>query len=394
MSTGRRIAGQTALLTGGNLIGLGLNFAGGIVITRALGPEGRGTFAWLLTLVGIAIQVAALAPAPAIRALPDEERARLPLAIPLLAGLGTVLTMPLLAYGLARPAPAVEVDGLLLLGWIAVPATAAALGLSTLVQIGGKPGPILAVQSVPRLVQLGLVLLFAALGRMDVAVAIGLFATTACVEVGLAAALLPRGTCWTWPDGALLRAVAGRLGAGWVATIALFCLSRVGLLVLAGTAPLAETGIYSVALTLQEVALIAPVALGGVLISLGGGRRAGRRAATLILGGVAVACAAAALLAPFVVPLLFGARFAGAADLFRLLLPGVVCAAAHQIAQSGLYASGSARVVAAPALAGFAVAILTALLAVPAYGAEGAVLSNLCGYLTLAVLSVRLSVRS
>lgn len=367
------------------------------MVTRALGPDGRGVHAWLLTLAAVAVQVALLAPPHAVRALAGRPRERLPATLAALCGLGAIGTLPLAAYALLDPvAPAVG-PSLVFAAWLSVPLTATALALFALLQTEARATPILLVQTAPRALQLAVVLALAAGGALDLPAAVWLHSATALATLGLTVLLLrPSGRALR-PDPALARDLSRHLGLGWVSALALFCTPRVSVVALGWSAPVDTVGQYGLALALQEAALAVPTALGGALIAHVGlrgapaARRDRVRAAALALVPTAGVCLAAALLAPVLVPLVFGSSFAPAAALFQGLLATIVPATLFQLCQPLLIADGRPLGLTLPALAAFSVAIATAIVAIPHHGAWGAVGSNVAGFLTLAALGAYLS---
>lgn len=391
MSHVGRIARQTALLTAAQFLGLAVSLIGTVIVTRSLGPEGRAVYAWLLTLVGIAIQLALVAPPPVVRAIAVSSPPSLPATLAALCIAGAVLTAPLALYVLLDETIGRASRPYLALAWLAVPVTATTLALNTLVQISDRTRPILLVHVGPRVIQIALIGALAATGRLNLTGAITIFVLTSVVELSFAVACLP-GSLGGWrPSLSLMRAALALLGAGWLSALAIFAIPRIGLIVLGSYAPLEATGRYSVALTLQEAALVAPVALGGVLITHVGkhgrlGRRMRNEGGLLVLGISVVTCSLAAIVAPEFVTLTFGAAFAPAATSFRLLLISVVLATCYQLCQTLLYNRGRPMPIVAPSVAACLVALATALIAIPRLGVPGAILSNVLGFATLAAL--------
>jgi hypothetical protein len=72
MAVRRRLVEQTLLLTFAQLLALAVGFVATIAITRALGPEARGLYAWVLTWTAIAVQIAALASNQTVRGIAGE----------------------------------------------------------------------------------------------------------------------------------------------------------------------------------------------------------------------------------------------------------------------------------------------------------------------------------
>lgn len=390
MSSARTIARDTALLTAGQLVGLLLNFAGMILIARALGPEGRGVYAWVLIVASFAIQLANLAPPAVVRAIAERSARDLSPTLALLSALGACATLPFLALALSIDAVGAGTRALVAIAWLAVPLSAATLALFTLVQISGRPFPILTVQIAPRVIQLALVVLLLQLGSLNLTAAVWMFPAAALIDLLFVVAALGSERWSAGPSLDLMRSFAASLGAGWVANFALYCMPRVGFLALGVTASLATTGQYSVALTLQEVALTAPVVLGQVLITRLSRRGVPVLHATFLLGGMAAICAICALTAPLFIRLAFGPAFAPAAEYLRALLVAVLCGTLYQICLPVLYRSGSAARMVVPAFGALLVAAGLAL-TIPRMGVGGAILSNLVGFATLAGLALSLS---
>ncbi|MBV9076290.1 MAG: hypothetical protein JO048_02260 [Methylobacteriaceae bacterium] len=391
MSNSRRIARDTALLTGGQLAGVALTIVPTVLITRTLGPDARGVYAWVLTVAGFGIQLATLAPLPAVRTLAERGDRRLPATLATLAWAGTLVTLPLLAYAWFDPAIGARFRPLLLAAWLAVPLTATSLSLSPLIQIRGVARQILTAQIAPRAAQFAIAVALFATGLLTLTTAIWIFPTIAAIELGLVLLVLGRGIGDFRPSPRLMRRAAALLGAGWVSAISLFILPRIGLVVLGTTGALATTGQYSVALTLQEVSMLAPAALGGVLVTHvlrhgSPGWRTGLKALAIVLVPMGAAFAGAGFAAPLIVQVIFGPAFLPAADLYRLLLISVFLGTVYQLCQPFLFRDG--RHIAVPAAGGLAVAAVVAIVAIPTLGVIGAVLSNVLGFLSLMLIAI------
>ncbi|MDB5557387.1 MAG: hypothetical protein JWQ36_321 [Enterovirga sp.] len=391
MSHVGRVARQTAFLTVAQFTGLGVSLLGTILVARALGPQGRAVYAWLVTLVGMAIQIALIAPPAVVRSVALRAPERLPATIVLLSLAGSVLTLPLAAYVLLDGHIGPEARPHLLLAWLCVPVTATTLALTTLLQIEARILPVLAVHVWPRIIQVGFLVHFWLSGQLDLAAAISVFVFTAVLELGLALACLWPQIVSLRPSLGLVQQILALLGAGWLSSLAIFAVPRIGLVVLGSYAPLDATGLYSVALTLQEAALVGPAVFGGVLITHVGrhgwfGRRTRVRGGVSVLVFSAATCAVAAAIAPDLIALTFGPSFGPSASAFRMLLAAVVLATIYQMCQPVLFSRGRPLAIAGPSLGACLVALVVALVAIPAIGSSGAIISNLAGFATLAAL--------
>lgn len=393
MGTLRPVARDAAILAAGSYAALGCSFAGTVLIARALGPDGRGLYAWLLTLVFLAVQLATLAPAQAVRAL-VAERGGVPAGLPaglVLVGLaGSLAGLPVLAYAAHDPALGAAASPYLLPAFAAVPLAAATLCLQGVLVAAGRVALFAAAQTLPRLLQFGAVLWLSARGELDLLHALWLGPAAIGLELLLTAAAIGPRDLLARPRLAELRTVGRRLGEGWLAALALFLLPRIGLLALGATAGAASAGQYSVALTLQEVAGLAPAALGGVLISRSGAASGSPRAGAIFLAAAAAILLAGWWLAPLLVPLVFGADYAPAAAILRPLLGGTLLFTGVQLLQPALWRDRRRGAPAFPAVAAAATAGLVAFWAVPRYGEAGAIASNLAGFAVLAVAATAL----
>jgi O-antigen/teichoic acid export membrane protein len=397
MSHVGRVARQTAFLTIAQFTGLGISLIGTILVARALGPEGRAVYAWLITLVGMAIQIALVAPPTVVRSVALTSPERLPATLVLLSLAGSLITLPLAAYVLIDEHIGREARPFLLLAWLTVPVTATTLALTTLLQIEARVLPVLAVHVWPRIIQVALLLFYWLKGGLDLSTAIAVFVFTAVLELVLALACLGPTMDSLRPSLRLVQRILALLGAGWIASLAVFAVPRIGLIVLGSHAPLEATGLYSVALTLQEAALIGPAAFGGVLITHVGrhgwfGRRTRVRGGASVLAFSAATCGIAAMIAPEFIALTFGPSFAPAAAALRILLVSVVLATLYQMCQPLLFSRGRPLPIAAPSLGACFVALTVALVAVPRLGVSGAILSNLAGFAALVLLAFAFSI--
>ena len=99
------------------------------------------------------------------------------------------------------------------------------------------------------------------------------------------------------------------------------------------------------------------------------------------------------MIAPEFIALTFGPSFAPAASALRILLVSVVLLTLYQMCQPLLFSRGRPLPIAVPSLGACSIALVVALLAVPALGVSGAILSNLAGFASLVVLALTFSIR-
>lgn len=187
---------------------------------------------------------------------------------------------------------------------------------------------------------------------------------------------------------------------GVIYAVALFLIDmnyRVGMVALERSGSISELGMYTVATQLAEVLWQLPTAFGFVLFAHTAAANDAnlvhieRRVAESTRISLALVTGAAvilAILAPWLVPVLFGADFASTAGVIVALLPGVVAFTAFKVINTyfaGRGSPGTAIVLMAPTV------VLNFILAgvlVPRYGATGAAVSASISYFVAAVAFV------
>ena len=272
--------------------------------------------------------------------------------------------------------------------------TGAAIPLIALVQIGSRPWPMLVAHVGARAAILVVVAALWAAGALDLAAAVWINAVLAALQLAILLVLL-RARVSLRPDLALARRIAARVGAGWIAALALFALPRVSLVMLGNRGELAETGYYSIAVALFELMSVVPVSASGVLTThLAGGARAGPRGALALLAAMGALSLAAGLSAPMLIPLVFGAPFAPAVGPFPGMLAAVMLTTLHQFCQGALQARGRPLPILVPPVLGVGTAFAVAWTAVPSQGAFGAVVGTVAGTGVLAAAAAVLMCRS
>ncbi len=378
---------------GGMLVGL----VASILITRALGPEARGVYAWVLTVYGIATQLAMLVPYNTMRQLgsanvkeirggegPIEKNwPRLAGTWAVLVVVGWVISLPVLAWALTQPLG--QTYGYLLwLVWAGMPAINLATGLNALVHLRRRTSDIL----VPTFLSRGIVTL-----QIVVAWAIGILtlplAMAATPYLAVIVCLVIVGWLgipvrrWQF-DAALARRASRFIGATWVAALVTYMAPKVVMLVLPQYAGLAELGYYSIAATLLDVALMVPNAVTSVLISHFTRMESSPRARLHTLLGLLVivlGCAVFGVVtAPYLLPLVFGAGFIASVEPFRILLVALILQAPLAVYTGHLTARAHAWGLLLPPLASLLATTGAAFMLIPVYGMNGAAWAAVAGY--------------
>jgi len=169
---------------------------------------------------------------------------------------------------------------------------------------------------------------------------------------------------------------------------------RIGLYVLRYFYDAAVVGQYSIALNMAEVLLFIPNSFGVILFartSSSTDEEASRFtpiAARNVLALTLVSALVLGLVAPVLVPLIFGQAFRPSIALFLVLLPGVITFALYRVLSYDMIGRGFPLRVSLASGAGLIANLVVAILLVPRLGAMGAVFGNLAGYiLTTAVIT-------
>jgi O-antigen/teichoic acid export membrane protein len=169
---------------------------------------------------------------------------------------------------------------------------------------------------------------------------------------------------------------------------------RADVLLLGILAPAASLGIYVVAYQSIEPILVLASAGSATILALGHGRpevEGGAVTARLIRetllvgGGLAVV---AAVLAPVLVPLVYGEAFTESVVPLLILLPGIVALACGRIAMADLMRRNMLERMAAISVAAMILNVGLNMALIPAFGAVGAAVASLASYSTHAALAI------
>jgi len=184
-----------------------------------------------------------------------------------------------------------------------------------------------------------------------------------------------------------------------VVLIVAFISYRVSLYILRYYHDDAAVGQFSIALNVAEVLLFVPNSFGLVLFSKSASSRdedadaltpvATRSVFLLTL----VASVALGLVAPVLVPLIFGKAFAPSVPPFLLLLPGIVVFSIYRMLSYDIVARGHPLRVSATAATGLAFNVAVCFALVPTMGATGAALGSVVGYLVNSVVITLIFIR-
>ena len=354
-----------------------------LIVARALGPDGRGTTAFVLVTAQVVAVVASFGLPQASLVLVAEQSRRGTLLTNLIvfqlaAATATALVVcaTLLVAGEQRP-KGVGTSEILTLGAATVANGLFHAGDQFLLGSGRllQRGTVIAVWPWTYVaVLLSLVLLIG----LDVPAVIG--AWTVC-----------HGVAALWLLGTAARAAGlGRLdfellmralrfgGRLWPGNLAFFLNFRVDQILMGFITTQATLGIYAVAVNASEPLLYLPGAVASALLPLitrsaprERHERALRAFRSLLIPSAATVLAAAAL-GPIVIPVVFGTAFAASVGPFLLLLPGTMGYVVSSVFSSSLLGASRPGLSSLAAITSLVVGVGLDLALIPAFGAEGA----------------------
>lgn len=400
MRSGRaRFARALGGLTVVNVFVTLLGFVSGPLQARELGPAGRGELAAAVVVVTLVPWFLNLGlPAFVAREVATEETDQGTL-------FGTVIVLGLISslvgWAWALPVARLVAHGrrpvelLIMLGFAFLPIALVGNVLSGAFW-GGQDWRGL---STLRLLAPGLVVIgflgLAATHHFTVATAAGV---TFAAGLGSLAPLVP--LVWHtrgWRFDSILASRALRWGTRmWLGTLANLGNLRLDQLLMAGLVPARELGLYTVAVTTSGFTAVLTQSLNFLVLPLvaRGDRASVRRILRITLVGTAAGCAVLALVAPWIVPVLFGQAFTGSVTLLQVLVVGSVLLAGNGVLNAALGGDGHPGDTALAEGIGLGLTIPVLVLVLPTFGAMGAaVVSDLSYAVVFAVLLLRARIR-
>lgn len=383
----------TAALFWAQIVGNSGLFVALVLVTRGLGPSGRGTIAFITVAAMLLARIARLGVTEAttiFAAQREHVRPTLLANLLLSVAAGSVLGIGVVCGVLvvvpeARPSGIGDVE-VLLIALAALGSAAADAGYAFV--LGCRRfrvhALVTAVSGWLYAATIGALWLTVGLTVVSAALAwIALQALKGAILVALSVQAV--GISRPQP-GLLLESV--RFGVrGWLGSLSDALNDRLDQVLTAYLASQATLGVYAVAVNASEMLFYLPAAVATAILPIAA--RAGRRdrraevlRAFRSVGLVTLAAVAVtALLAPLLVPLVFGSAFTASVVALLLLLPGTVGYLAIALFSSALLASGApGRSSVGPFLSLVATVVLDVLL-VPRYGATGAAVAASTGYL-------------
>lgn len=387
-----------ARLTGLNGLLMLMALLTGPIQARLLGPEGRGEIAVIVTVLILAPAVFDLGLADFVA----RERARG-------TSLGTVLGTALpVALGFALVGVALAVPLSNLLGqdrelverFVRITLLAAPLLVLGWLLLGAARGEqrwaiVYRQRALTVLASSGAIIGLAVLGMLTVeSLAIAMLVLS-IPGIAVTLPVLRRMDRWHF-DRALVRPALAFGSRSWVTLISTQGSSRLDQVVMAAVVPSRELGLYAVAVGFTSVvsSFVNSVSLALMPRVAQQGAESVPRVVRVSTLALASGLALLALLAPLVVPLLFGASFEDAVPLVILLVVGSLFLGISLVLASALQGHGRPQDAMRPQLLGLAITIVGLALLLDPYGAVGAALVSVLASAAVLAGMLRAAVRA
>ena len=374
---------------------VGLNAAAGIIVARALQPEGRGVSAMVIAVAGTTIALGYLSVEQAHVLLwpgrRDEIVANSVLlgpAVGALAALGAALVVWVgTSLGVMVLHP-----GMLAVALVSVPAAITALYLGTALVLDARVAVVNRSMLCVAVLQCGVTLLLAAMGSLTPGWVVTIWSASSTVALlVLLAGARPRLRCWSPTLARRAVSVGMRFHPG---SASLYLTYRLDVLILGALASPAAVGLYTLAVTLGELTRIPTEAVRGVFLprQAEGDRpdaaevtaRATRISALLAAVSVGGLC----LTAPVLVPIAYGTAFADSVHALYALGPGLFALQAGRQIGAFLIRHDRPLIFSALPMAALAVSIAANLALIPRWGIVGCALAASVSYTLLTTAQV------
>lgn len=368
-----------------------------VMVTRALGPEGRGELAVATTLAALAVQLSNLGLPTSntfvVARRPELLGAVAANALAASVALGGLSALAVWAVAIAFPRLAPTDPGLLALCLLWVPLGLAYLLAQNLLIAVQQVRASNRVEVVQRLVGIALLTVVIAAGWATAASAFTASLLALLVSLALLLALLARRIRSPLrADRALFSLHLGYGLRSYFTGLCAYLMLRIDLLMVQYMRGSEQVGYYSVAVGMADLLYMIPSTVGALLfprLSAMQTReeqwRGASRMSLLMLAALTPLALVASLLAPWLTRLLFGERFLPAVPAFVWLMPGIV-AYGSAFASSFLLSVGLPW----PVLAYWASFVLLNvglnLVLIPRLGFVGASISSSITYVTCFVV--------
>ncbi len=402
---GRTIASAGAATLMWRLLLAAVGFAVGVLISRGLGPEGRGDYYLLITAAGTMVVLCRLGLEQAnvyllgTRGLTSERLFAQNGLVALTMGTIGIMVMwlvPRLVPALFGGTP----QTWLLLASLTIPATIHTQLAAGLLTLQGRVTWQFRAALLANVAQGVLLLGLLVVGRFTVGPSVGVYLATALFAWMLTAVTQEnRGRPWFRWDAGLLGETLQKALPLHLAMILFFLHLRVDMFMVKSFSGTAALGQYSLSVILAETVLLAtdslaiavlPHQMGNSLEAAGAMALRGARTNSLIGAGVGALWLAAGLT---VIKVFFGAEFAPAYPPLVALLPGMVFLGMQRVCGGPILRAGRPGRLAAIYAVSLLINVLLNLRWIPTWGPLGAGLASSVSYGLGAFLILRWTAR-
>jgi O-antigen/teichoic acid export membrane protein len=390
-------ASKVIATVGTRTANLVLGVAASIVVARALHPAGRGQYYVLVTAATVAMTIGhgSLDKAHLYLWSVGTDRGSLAAnALVLSMSLGLIVApVSFLLIVLLGPnvVPVAGYD-LLAVALLSVPLRILMGYLVNLLILADRIHWANTVAVIGSVVQCGALLIAGATGRLTVGAVIYTWALANLPSIVIALVLVrPRLDDCSAPLARQVISLGLRYHLG---TCAMYLLLRVDIFLLNGTVSRSDVGLYSLAVTIAELAYLVTDSVAHVMLpsqvagSLEESSQVTAHAVRLNIVASSLCVLGVALVAPLVVPFVYGRDFGGAVAPLLLIMPGIVAlAVARPVA---VFLTRTNRPLAMSAVSGGAmcVNVVLNLMLIPHFGVEGAAVASTIAYLGVAAVFV------
>lgn len=210
--------------------------------------------------------------------------------------------------------------------------------------------------------------------------AIGAVLVSSSAVFGITLFQMVRRFGWVFPAPRDVVMKVGRLGVVYSFTFMLLQLNyKADVLLLQKMRPAAEVGFYSLGVSVSEQLWLIPFAMGMVLMSRTANEAnatvSARRTALLLKAGVVLGAAGSVvlwLLAPRLIPLIFGEGFSASTEVVRAIVPGIVVFVVFRLLESHLAGLGKPWLALWALVPSLVINLALNWWLIPGYGALGA----------------------
>jgi O-antigen/teichoic acid export membrane protein len=372
-----------------------LGGATGVVIARALQPQGRGAYALVVTVATAAMALGHLSVDQAHVGLWPGRRAAITansvLLGPALGTLAAVAALVVVASGAMGLDPAAHI-GLFLVALLAIPPAMTVLFVNNVLLLAGRAATVDWALLLSSVLQCGALLAVAALGWLTVDWVVWIWAATTAVPLVLLLAVArPR---LRHADPGLVRRSLS-LGVRYhVGSASLYLTYRLDVLILGAMTSATAVGLYALAVTLAELIRIPTDALARASLSRQAADdladaaaatiRATRISVLLAVTSVGGLCATA----PALVPAVYGHEFAGSVPALFALAPGLLALGMARQVSAYLVRLNRPFTMSAQSVAALALTVAANPLLIPRWGIVGCALASSASYGLIAVVQV------